>query len=92
MSSFGMAASPQIEGSSVQSVEQDMQRLLIPVQPPSAFREHLHQVLIAAASGTKREVHLRHRRRVRAWLLSASGVVLAVLVTLRSVRVFRRPR
>ena len=80
------------DSGNLKGLERDVESLLIPVEPPRAFRERLHQVLIAAASGTQQEIRLRSQGRIGRRLLSAFGIVLALFVTLSSLRVFRRKR
>lgn len=77
-------------GSILASMERDVQRLLKPVQPVPAFRERLRTVLLAAAGTGQYEVRLRPRLRLRVWVLSASGVALAVFLAQYFLRLLRR--
>lgn len=92
MGSAVMTESEWLDSGNLKGVERDVESLLIPVEPPRAFRERLHQMLIAAASGTEQQVRLRVQGRIGRKLVSAFGVLLAVFVTLRSIRIFRRNR
>lgn len=77
-------------GNILANVERDVQRLLKPVRPVPAFREHLRTVLLAAADTGRYEVRLRPKFRLRLWVLSASGVALAVFLAQYFLRLLRR--
>lgn len=71
-------------------MERDVQRLLTPVQPGLAFRERLHRALLASADAGACEVRFRPRSRRLVWVLSASGVALAICVAQLFLRLLRR--
>lgn len=77
-------------GGILANMEKDVQSLLTPVQPGAAFRERLRQVLLATAGGGACEVRTRPRSRRLVWILSASGVALAICVAQLFLRLLRR--
>lgn len=79
-------------GGILANMEKDVQRLLTPVHPGAAFQEHLRQVLMATAGSGAVEVRVRPRPRRLVWVLSASGVALALLLAQYFLRLLRRPQ
>jgi len=85
-----MSSIREAENPSLQNLEAVVEHTLVPVQPLPAFRNRLHQALVAAASRSSTRISTGGRRRLGLWLVALAGGAALTFVARQLARLLGR--